>query len=111
MTGWRPLQWTAASARDRSGMVLFVRTFFSSSALIALVLGIHLAVQGREIKEGCGGGNCGLSSEAVKVERAKPLNSAEKSMEKDLVGWEMRWVPSGPDPLHHNSSPKKPQTP
>ncbi|KAJ8615448.1 hypothetical protein MRB53_034820 [Persea americana] len=31
--------------------------------------------------------------------------------EKDMNGWDLRRVPSGPDPLHHNSSPKKPQTP
>lgn len=29
-----------------------------------------------------------------------------------LVDWELRKVPSGPDPLHHNGgSPKKPRTP
>ncbi|KAA8544339.1 hypothetical protein F0562_022393 [Nyssa sinensis] len=30
----------------------------------------------------------------------------------NLVGWELRKVPSGPDPLHHNGGgPKKPKTP
>lgn len=34
-------------------------------------------------------------------------NGAEK-----LVDWELRKVPSGPDPLHHNGGgPKKPRTP
>ncbi|KAG4183266.1 hypothetical protein ERO13_A09G098550v2 [Gossypium hirsutum] len=30
---------------------------------------------------------------------------------ENFVGWELRAVPSGPDPLHHNGgSPKKPRT-
>nr|DAD28943.1 TPA_asm: hypothetical protein HUJ06_030411 [Nelumbo nucifera] len=30
----------------------------------------------------------------------------------NLVGWDLRRAPSGPDPLHHHGdSPKKPQTP
>ncbi|RWW09455.1 hypothetical protein BHE74_00022560 [Ensete ventricosum] len=29
----------------------------------------------------------------------------------EVVRPELRWAPSGPDPLHHNGSPKKPQTP
>ncbi|XWS73841.1 hypothetical protein CRYUN_Cryun02cG0164000 [Craigia yunnanensis] len=29
----------------------------------------------------------------------------------NFLGWELRTVPSGPDPLHHNGgSPKKPRT-
>ncbi|XP_042475669.1 uncharacterized protein LOC122057583 [Macadamia integrifolia] len=31
---------------------------------------------------------------------------------KDVVSWDLRKAPSGPDPLHHNGgSPKKPRTP
>lgn len=38
-------------------------------------------------------------------------NHAEKINEK-LADWELRGVPAGPDPLHHNgASPKKPRTP
>ncbi|KAH0715645.1 hypothetical protein KY284_008550 [Solanum tuberosum] len=36
---------------------------------------------------------------------------AEKINEK-FADWELRGVPAGPDPLHHNgASPKKPKTP
>lgn len=35
----------------------------------------------------------------------------QNSDKKNINGWDLRRVPSGPDPLHHNSSPKKPQTP
>ncbi|KAK4369607.1 hypothetical protein RND71_013399 [Anisodus tanguticus] len=36
---------------------------------------------------------------------------AEKINEK-FADWELRGVPAGPDPLHHNGvSPKKPRTP
>ena len=36
-----------------------------------------------------------------------------EALRKDVVhGWELRKVPSGPDPLHHNGgSPNKPRTP
>ncbi|KAK7324839.1 hypothetical protein VNO77_28714 [Canavalia gladiata] len=38
-------------------------------------------------------------------------SSSFKYGEKSL-SWELRKVPSGPDPLHHNGgNPKKPQTP
>ncbi|RDX90755.1 hypothetical protein CR513_27353, partial [Mucuna pruriens] len=38
-------------------------------------------------------------------------SSSIKYAEKPL-SWELRKVPSGPDPLHHNGvNPKKPQTP
>ncbi|CAL0332154.1 unnamed protein product [Lupinus luteus] len=38
-------------------------------------------------------------------------SSSTKYGEKPL-SWELRKVPSGPDPLHHNGgSPKKPETP
>ncbi|KAB1227102.1 hypothetical protein CJ030_MR1G028223 [Morella rubra] len=38
--------------------------------------------------------------------------SATSSNVGRLLGWELRNVPSGPDPLHHNGgSPKKPRTP
>ncbi|KAJ4977677.1 hypothetical protein NE237_008457 [Protea cynaroides] len=31
---------------------------------------------------------------------------------KDVMGWDLRKVPTGPDPLHHNGNgPKKPRTP
>lgn len=37
--------------------------------------------------------------------------SASKYGEKSVT-WDLRKVPSGPDPLHHNGgSPKKPRTP
>lgn len=29
----------------------------------------------------------------------------------DLYRSDLRWVPSGPDPMHHHGSPKKPETP
>ncbi|KAJ0966797.1 hypothetical protein J5N97_023714 [Dioscorea zingiberensis] len=29
----------------------------------------------------------------------------------DLVGWDLRWVPSGPDPMHHNGTLRKPRSP
>ncbi|XP_059311384.1 protein CLAVATA 3 [Lycium ferocissimum] len=38
-------------------------------------------------------------------------NHAEKINEK-FADWELRGVPAGPDPVHHNgASPKKPRTP
>lgn len=38
-------------------------------------------------------------------------SSSNKYGEKPL-NWELRKVPSGPDPLHHNGvNPKNPQTP
>nr|QKZ93422.1 clavata3-like protein [Vuralia turcica] len=38
-------------------------------------------------------------------------SSSNKYGEKSL-SWELRKVPSGPDPLHHNGgTPKKPETP
>jgi hypothetical protein len=38
--------------------------------------------------------------------------SATSRNGRSFVGWELRPVPSGPDPLHHNGgSPKKPRTP
>ncbi|KAK4358534.1 hypothetical protein RND71_020763 [Anisodus tanguticus] len=38
-------------------------------------------------------------------------NHAEKINEK-FADWELRGVPAGPDPLHHNgANPKKPRTP
>ncbi|XP_019052239.1 PREDICTED: uncharacterized protein LOC109114329 [Nelumbo nucifera] len=40
----------------------------------------------------------------------RPLDSRRRG--GNLVSWDLRRVPSGPDPLHHNGgSPKKPQTP
>ncbi|KAL5763677.1 hypothetical protein ACOSP7_016028 [Xanthoceras sorbifolium] len=47
------------------------------------------------------------------------MNNRKVLVEKDVVvvegpkmeGWELREVPSGPDPLHHNGNPKKPRTP
>lgn len=36
-------------------------------------------------------------------------SSLEKRQNKE--GSELRMVPSGPDPLHHNANPKKPRTP
>ncbi|KAG0485233.1 hypothetical protein HPP92_009312 [Vanilla planifolia] len=52
-----------------------------------------------------------FQSRVMKADRAGASATARPIPTGDLVGWEMRWVPSGPDPLHHNSSPKKPKTP
>ncbi|CAN4119149.1 unnamed protein product [Withania somnifera] len=39
-------------------------------------------------------------------------NHAEKKINKKFADWELRGVPAGPDPLHHNgANPKKPRTP
>lgn len=41
------------------------------------------------------------------------LHATTTSGDENMVvgGSELRVVPSGPDPLHHNGSPKKPRTP
>lgn len=47
--------------------------------------------------------------ESVKV---GPQGSATSVNGGSFVGYELRNVPSGPDPLHHNrASPEKPRTP
>uniref|UniRef100_A0AAU8BWH2 CLV3 n=1 Tax=Physalis pubescens TaxID=300354 RepID=A0AAU8BWH2_9SOLA len=39
-------------------------------------------------------------------------NHAEKKINEKFADWELRGVPGGPDPLHHNGvNPKKPRTP
>ncbi|KAK1300663.1 Protein FLORAL ORGAN NUMBER2 [Acorus calamus] len=66
--------------------------------------------------EGCGDGfEC---SETVSFRglqtrkhlRSSPLDGRDGGS-NNMYGWDLRRVPSGPDPLHHNGSPKKPQTP
>ncbi|KAK3205610.1 hypothetical protein Dsin_019656 [Dipteronia sinensis] len=51
----------------------------------------------------------------VEMHNRKVLVLSEKQVVevdgKNLEGWELRMVPSGPDPLHHNANPKKPRTP
>ncbi|KAL6005458.1 hypothetical protein ACLOJK_006025 [Asimina triloba] len=65
----------------------------------------------------CGNGSGCFCAETVATESLtsrKLLVGFEKHFKgfgSDTLGWEMRTVPSGPDPLHHNRSPKKPQTP
>lgn len=39
------------------------------------------------------------------------LGSATSMSGGSLMGSELRNVPSGPDPLHHNRAPKKPISP
>lgn len=46
----------------------------------------------------------------LKVKDEAVKKGGKRENEK-LMGWELRTVPSGPDPLHHNGgSPKKPRT-
>lgn len=40
---------------------------------------------------------------------AKQASGAQ--LAKHLVESELRWAPSGPDPMHHHASPKRPQAP
>ncbi|KAJ0084735.1 hypothetical protein Patl1_30317 [Pistacia atlantica] len=50
----------------------------------------------------------------VEMLNRKLLSKKEVVVESELhasSSHELRMVPSGPDPLHHNSSPKKPRTP
>lgn len=52
----------------------------------------------------------GLGSQWVAFGK-RYYNHAEKINDK-FADWELRGVPAGPDPLHHNgASPKKPKTP
>lgn len=45
-------------------------------------------------------------------EDAADYESGTKRMKTTDVGWELRRVPSGPDPLHHfGHTPNKPKTP
>ncbi|KAI9193854.1 hypothetical protein LWI28_000699 [Acer negundo] len=51
----------------------------------------------------------------VEMHNRKVLVLSEKQVVgvdgQNMEGWELRTVPSGPDPLHHNANPKKPRTP
>ncbi|KAF8397970.1 hypothetical protein HHK36_016896 [Tetracentron sinense] len=63
----------------------------------------------------CRSGYGCFSAEAAspEIKSRKILDGPEKVRDDgNLVGWELRKVPSGPDPLHHNGgSPTKPRTP
>ncbi|ESW22029.1 hypothetical protein PHAVU_005G120600 [Phaseolus vulgaris] len=52
-----------------------------------------------------------LKDKKTSLKASLQESSSIKYGEKPL-SWELRKVPSGPDPLHHNGvNPKKPQTP
>ncbi|KAM0939767.1 hypothetical protein DsansV1_C19g0156911 [Dioscorea sansibarensis] len=87
--------------------------------LLLLFLCSSLVVQGRLL--GCMSGNSCMREEEmappaeprknIKTEEMKGLRPLERRSRGDLVGLDLRWVPSGPDPLHHSGSPRKPRTP
>ncbi|XP_020107214.1 uncharacterized protein LOC109723301 [Ananas comosus] len=95
----------------------------SFSLLLPLLLLVVLSLGVEGIRLGCSGGiGClnydtapsvnyeyGASKEAVM--RGFYREGVVGTATATAVAEELRWVPSGPDPLHHNGSPKKPQTP
>lgn len=53
-----------------------------------------------------------LSEKQLPARTGGLLHAISSGDENMMVGGsELRVVPSGPDPLHHNGSPKKPRTP
>lgn len=53
-----------------------------------------------------------LSEKQLPARTGGLLHAISRGNENMMVGGsELRVVPSGPDPLHHNGSPKKPRTP
>ncbi|XP_062170935.1 protein CLAVATA 3 [Alnus glutinosa] len=103
---------------------------FSKSVFLCVACVVVLCLVFMEEPSDCGAGyGCFYSKAAasLKTENRKLLAGLKEKKEavkggqqgsatsrngRSFVGWELRKVPSGPDPLHHNGgSPKKPRTP
>ncbi|KAK2640819.1 hypothetical protein Ddye_022582 [Dipteronia dyeriana] len=89
----------------------------ASLTKVAFVLILCLVIMQHESDFVSGYGYFGAKEAAAHVEmhNRKVLVLSEKQVVgvdgKNMEGWELRMVPSGPDPLHHNANPKKPRTP
>ncbi|URD88521.1 hypothetical protein MUK42_32659 [Musa troglodytarum] len=102
-------------------MDLFRLVLWCSLLLLAFCLG----AEGRRL--GCQGesGSCMNRETAPPEDGSSEVHCAKQEVFEqrdrrppgaglatgEVVRSELRWAPSGPDPLHHNGSPKKPQTP
>ncbi|XP_052288853.1 protein CLAVATA 3 [Citrus sinensis] len=95
--------------------------FFTFVALLLLFSSVimqeHSDSAGTE-NIGCYYGEMDLQNRKLLSEKQLPartgglLHAITSGNENMMVGGsELRVVPSGPDPLHHNGSPKKPRTP
>ncbi|KAG9444408.1 hypothetical protein H6P81_015748 [Aristolochia fimbriata] len=104
------------------GYILGLREMAMRFSILFLVVVLSLAM---EVSCGDGGEQGGYSggvraSTSVNYGRKILVSSEEvlrglrrsaSPVEGRNFSWELRKVPSGPDPLHHNRGPKKPQTP
>ncbi|KAF8403367.1 hypothetical protein HHK36_011469 [Tetracentron sinense] len=96
---------------------------FRSYVVVLLVVALCLVVMEGASSECSSGYGCFYAEAAPKeIQSRKLLHNSEEVFRStgsmgnrdggDLVGWDLRRAPSGPDPLHHNGGgPKKPQTP
>ncbi|GKV34986.1 hypothetical protein SLEP1_g43312 [Rubroshorea leprosula] len=99
--------------------------FFTEKGASASLVLILCLVVFHEVSDCTSGSGCFYANAAHSHSRKTLAGFKEKEVaqgflhrststgnRENLVGWELRTVPSGPDPLHHNGgSPKKPRTP
>ncbi|XP_068661713.1 uncharacterized protein [Aristolochia californica] len=81
--------------------------------VLALSLAMEVTCDGEQ-RSGAGGAPTVNYSRKILVSSAEVLQGLRRSARRSdgkVFSWNMRKVPSGPDPLHHNRSPKNPETP
>ncbi|KAJ0976674.1 hypothetical protein J5N97_012148 [Dioscorea zingiberensis] len=100
---------TWSSKWEESKDMALLRFMFISS-LLFFSFCCSVGVEGRL---GCmsTGNECVSQQERASTAEKKMASVEELKGGGDLVGWDLRWVPSGPDPMHHNGSPRKPRSP